>query len=175
MGNMREKLYIRVEMLLFDEARKMNRAYNVDWIARQLGVSGPNLARAYKRETGETLKERLRRANLNNAHHMIYCRPDLSIEKIARHVGYESVSHFTRIFKEHHGETPVGYVRDTYDGVSSPGMIRIFSVSVNFSCGFHPTGRKGNLIIIFERRCTRFRFDCSGDSPNPRQPRIENP
>ena len=72
---------------------------------RLSGYSHTHLARLVKKEYGCTLHEYIFRLRLEEAHRRIVYTGE-KIESISLNVGYDSFSHFNRIFKQHFGITP---------------------------------------------------------------------
>ncbi len=72
---------------------------------RLSGYSHTHLARLVKREFGCTLHEYIFKLRLEEAHRRVVYTGE-HLESIAQNVGYESFSHFNRIFKSYFGITP---------------------------------------------------------------------
>ena len=68
------------------------------------------LCHAFKEVTGLTVKEYLNAIRIKNAKEFLIATKD-PITKIAQSVGYESVTHFDRVFKEYIGVSPLQYRR----------------------------------------------------------------
>ena len=77
----------------------------VDGLARQLGLTPRTLARRFKAATGETVIEYVQRLRVALARELLE-RERLSVETVARRVGYEDVAFFRRLFRKHTGSTP---------------------------------------------------------------------
>lgn len=69
-------------------------------------VSRGHLARTFRRETGMTLHEYLAEERISEAKRLIATQRDMSITVIALQVGFQSLSHFCRTFRQHVGCTP---------------------------------------------------------------------
>lgn len=72
---------------------------------RVSGYSHTHLARLVKNELGCTLHQYVFRLRLEDAYRRVVFTSD-SFESISASVGYESFSHFCKIFKKHFGVTP---------------------------------------------------------------------
>jgi transcriptional regulator GlxA family with amidase domain len=74
-------------------------------LARECGVAPHHPSRRVRRETGATLQRHLRRPRVERA-----CDPlaggRTNVTKIALEVGYQSLSHFAKAFREELGRTP---------------------------------------------------------------------
>lgn len=72
----------------------------VGWIARELGVSMPNLSRAFKREHGKTLQKFLFQQRIIKSVILLLENPNLSIKEVAKIIDYSSSSYFIKVFKK---------------------------------------------------------------------------
>lgn len=72
------------------------------------GFSPPVMVEYFKRYTGKTVVAYLRDMKCNRAGVMLR-NTSLSTLEISTHLGYDSLSHFNRIFKDFYGMTPVAY------------------------------------------------------------------
>jgi Response regulator containing CheY-like receiver domain and AraC-type DNA-binding domain len=79
-----------------------------DAIAAEVGASPDHLSRLMKRETGLSVSEYLVRERLEMAKRLV-AETDLPIGDIASRSGYSSFSHFSRIFRESTGLSPIDY------------------------------------------------------------------
>ena len=79
-------------------------------IARAAGVSRSHLCRVFKRVTGLYLKQFLTQCRLQVAKELLE-EPGVTIDQVARRVGYRGASHFDRVFRQWEGRTPSGYRR----------------------------------------------------------------
>lgn len=75
-------------------------------IANDIGVSTPNLSRAFKREEGCTLQKYLTNTKMRAAFSVILCNPHRTVKEMAGRLGYESTSRFIRVFTNEYGFTP---------------------------------------------------------------------
>lgn len=76
------------------------------------GVSPSQLNRLFRRYVGTSPQKHLTATRLQRAFHLLLTT-ESTIAFIARSVGFESLSHFTRLFHAHFGETPARY-RDSH-------------------------------------------------------------
>jgi AraC family cel operon transcriptional repressor len=70
-----------------------------------------HLCKSFKRYFGETPTSFLNRLRLRRAVRLLK-EPDAKITSVATELGFESLSHFHRLFKRHYGLTPAQYRRD---------------------------------------------------------------
>jgi transcriptional regulator GlxA family with amidase domain len=94
---------VKLAMLLMDEA--VHRKCNIGRIARRVGVSPRQLERLFKLELGETPIRSFQRIKLDKAK-MFLEHTDETILRIATELGYESQTHFSRMFRKLHGLNP---------------------------------------------------------------------
>lgn len=83
-----------------------NADYNVETMAQDLCMSRMNLYRKVKALTGLTPSALLREVRLKTAAQLLTSRPDVSINDVARRVGFTSSSYFAKSFKEQFGVLP---------------------------------------------------------------------
>lgn len=97
---------IMLEVLNYIEQDYSNAALEV--LANQLNLQGYSLSKMIKQQIGKNFKELLQQKRIDEAKKQLrYSR--LSIEEIAKDVGYQNVSYFYRLFKSIVGCTPSYY------------------------------------------------------------------
>lgn len=74
-------------------------------VAEQFGVTGCHLVRTFRRQYGVTPMRYLRQLRMNRAKALLD-RPEWNITEVGRQVGYPTVQHFSRAFKEVTGLSP---------------------------------------------------------------------
>lgn len=74
-------------------------------VARHVGRSPAHTAAVVKAETGQTVVTWVTQARLAVARHLLL-HSDETVDVIGQRVGFESASHFHRVFKRAHGEAP---------------------------------------------------------------------
>lgn len=77
-------------------------------LSQQLAYSEAHLSRHIKKQTGKTVAEWITQAKLTKAQTLLL-ESDLTISQIALQVGYQSESHFFRVFKQAFSMTPRQY------------------------------------------------------------------
>lgn len=81
---------------------------NLSQLAEQTGYAGFYLSRKFKKETGESVSEYIRRARLERASQLLRTTQD-DIQKIAAKLQFCSQSRFSECFKAQFGVTPSAY------------------------------------------------------------------
>lgn len=74
------------------------------------GYSRPQLVRLMKAHTGKTPQQYILELRLSAAWELV-CTSGLSSEEIADKIGYASVSHFNKLFRQRYHETPAALAR----------------------------------------------------------------
>jgi AraC-like DNA-binding protein len=74
-------------------------------IAREVGVSPHHLSRKVGAETGATLQRHLRRLRIERACEALDSKR-MNVTEVALEVGYQSLSHFAKAFREETGRSP---------------------------------------------------------------------
>ncbi|OIK07161.1 hypothetical protein BIV60_27120 [Bacillus sp. MUM 116] len=82
---------------------------NLDRIAGELNLSKYYASHVFKEITGFTVMEYVMGCRLNQAKFLLEMEPNHSLAEVARQSGFESISHFSRFFKEKVGITPTQY------------------------------------------------------------------
>jgi AraC-like DNA-binding protein/mannose-6-phosphate isomerase-like protein (cupin superfamily) len=90
----------------------LNRHYathvSLDSVGRAVGMSRNFLCSEFKREAGKTIGEALTEIRLGRAK-LLLLGGSLSVQEVARAVGYASPEHFSRIFQRHEHTPPSRY------------------------------------------------------------------
>ncbi len=81
-------------------------AYFADYFDKNASL----LSHTFKKETGMTLTDYIRRVRMEEALRLLHTT-DLSISEIAVAVGYTDFSYFSKIFSHFHGQSPSAYRR----------------------------------------------------------------
>ena len=74
-------------------------------VAREVGVSPHHLSRKVSAETGLTLQRHLRRLRIERACEALDSKR-MNVTEVALEVGYQSLSHFAKAFREETGRSP---------------------------------------------------------------------
>lgn len=77
---------------------------NVNEIAKIVSLSTPAFCRYFKKQTNMTFTEFVNNYRINQA--KIFLLKDYSVTEVCFQVGFESLSYFNKLFKQHVGETP---------------------------------------------------------------------
>ncbi|MFT3991888.1 MAG: AraC family transcriptional regulator [Luteolibacter sp.] len=74
-------------------------------LAKEVGVAPHHLSRRVSQETGKTLQRHLRRLRVERACEAL-ASGKMNVTEVALEVGYQSLSHFAKAFREEMGVTP---------------------------------------------------------------------
>lgn len=77
---------------------------NVNEIAKIVSLSTPAFCRYFKKQTDMTFTDFVNNYRINQAR--IFLLKESSITEVCFQVGFESISYFNKLFKQHVGETP---------------------------------------------------------------------
>ncbi|MGC5744309.1 AraC family transcriptional regulator [Chryseobacterium sp. NFX27] len=77
---------------------------NVNEIAKIVSLSTPAFCRYFKKQTNMTFTDFVNNYRINQA--KIFLLKDYSVTEVCFQVGFESLSYFNKLFKQHTGETP---------------------------------------------------------------------
>ncbi len=79
-------------------------------VARRVGLSHTKLNQSFRELFGTTVFGYLRELRLNRAKTLLD-NGTMNVTEVAYEVGYSSLSHFAKSFKDHHGISPGAYMR----------------------------------------------------------------
>ncbi|CAM4222569.1 AraC family transcriptional regulator [Paenibacillus alkaliterrae] len=82
---------------------------SLDQMAADLNLSKYYASHIFKEVTGFTVMEYVMGCRLNQVKYLLEMEPDQSLTDVSRAAGFESVSHFSRYFKDKMGITPSRY------------------------------------------------------------------
>jgi len=88
-------------------------------LARQVGCTADHLSRCFRRETGVSLIDYLRKERLSRACDLLQV-PDLNISEIAWACGFNSLNYFVRSFRQCLGKSPGKYRRSLASNTNPP-------------------------------------------------------
>jgi AraC-like DNA-binding protein len=88
---------------------------NVNQIAEIVSLSTPAFCRYFKKQTNMTFTDFVNNYRINQA--KIFLLKDSSITEICFQVGFESLSYFNKLFKQHVGEKPSEFRKRHLDKV----------------------------------------------------------
>jgi AraC-like DNA-binding protein len=80
-------------------------------LARSVGISHPKLNSCFRKAYGVTIFEYLREVRLNKARSLLESGR-MNVTEAAFEVGYSSLSHFSKAFREHFGVSPCKFNRE---------------------------------------------------------------
>jgi AraC-like DNA-binding protein len=86
-------------------AANLDQALDLGALAKEVGSSPHHLSRKVSAETGLTLQRHLRRLRIGKACEELHSKR-MNVTEVALEVGYQSLSHFAKAFREETGRTP---------------------------------------------------------------------
>lgn len=96
----------RIERIIQYIEEKMHEKINLEEIAKDNHMSAPALTQLFKHHTGMTPLSFIKTRKMQRASFYLQ---EHSVTQVAMMVGFESLSHFIRVFRETYGETPKQY------------------------------------------------------------------
>lgn len=81
----------------------------LDYLSKKLNLSKSYVSHVFKEMTGYTIMEYVMTCRLIQVKYLLEMEPDKALKDISYDCGFESVSHFSRFFKEKVGMTPREY------------------------------------------------------------------
>jgi AraC-like DNA-binding protein/ligand-binding sensor protein len=105
-------------------------------ITRTLNVSAFHFCRTFKQTTGLTFGEYLRRVRIEKAKVLLH-KNELRISEIAYEVGFQSITHFNRIFRKVVGQSPTEFRSRlaTFQAGDFDAGASTFDLNPNFEIG----------------------------------------
>lgn len=88
--------------------KNFRRDLSLQQAAEALAVSPSHLSRRFRQETGFTFTEYLNKLRLEEAARLLLDR-SLSVTEVCYQVGFQSLSHFQRLFRDFYGKSPSAY------------------------------------------------------------------
>jgi len=85
---------------------------SLERISGELNLSKYYASHVFKEVTGFTVMEYVMGCRLNQVKYLLEMEPNLTLTEISQSVGFESVAHFSRYFKEKMGKTPSQYRKE---------------------------------------------------------------
>lgn len=110
--------YVLVDEMLLSEKVKLYIANNfmnelsMQMIADEFYVTKEHLMRTFKKETGSTVNELIKKSRLDEAEDLL-CHSHLSVTDIAIMTGFNSVQYFSTVFREIYNMTPTDYQKQS--------------------------------------------------------------
>ncbi|AZB01863.1 AraC family transcriptional regulator [Chryseobacterium joostei] len=103
---------------------------NVNEIAKIVSLSTPAFCRYFKKQTNMTFTDFVNNYRINQA--KIYLLKDYSVTEVCFQVGFESLSYFNKLFKQHTSETPSEFKKKHFKPIEING--RIGTITRDSSC-----------------------------------------
>lgn len=91
-------------------ANNLDKKITLDLLASELYISKQALISQFQKNFGTSPIYFVNRVKMNFAHSMLLY-PEFSIERISKYCGFNSLSYFSKVFKDVFGETPSQYRR----------------------------------------------------------------
>ena len=98
---------------------------NVNDIAKIVGLSTPAFCRYFKKQTNMTFTDFVNNYRINQA--KIFLLKDYSVTEVCFQVGFESLSYFNRLFKQHTHETPSEFKKKHFRPIEINGRIGVMT------------------------------------------------
>ena len=80
---------------------------HISLLADKLCLSERQLHRKIAALTGDSPASFIQRVRMEHARHMLSSNPELTVEMVAEHCGFDSYSTFCHIFKKHYKHIPL--------------------------------------------------------------------
>ncbi|KPE49276.1 AraC family transcriptional regulator [Chryseobacterium indologenes] len=94
---------------------------NVNEIAAIVSLSTPAFCRYFKKQTNMTFTDFVNNYRINQA--KIFLLKDYSVTEVCFQVGFESLSYFNKLFKQHTGDTPSEFRKKHFRAIEINGRI----------------------------------------------------
>ncbi len=98
---------------------------NVNDIAKIVGLSTPAFCRYFKKQTNMTFTDFVNNYRINQA--KIFLLKDYSVTEVCFQVGFESLSYFNKLFKQHTEETPSEFKKKHFRPIEINGRIGVIT------------------------------------------------
>ena len=96
---------MRVRKVLGILQRDFHKHITVTDLASQVGLSSSRLQHLFRRTTGRTMKQELKKIRLQQGLRLLKLR-QLSVKQVCFRIGYCCSQDFSRDFKRYHGHSP---------------------------------------------------------------------
>ena len=97
-----------MKVFIVEDAGHCGDPVDLDEIARAMHVSTFYFCKMFKKATGLTFTDYLGRVRVEKAKNLLL-NPHLRVSEIAYTVGFQSLTHFNRIFRKITGEAPTAF------------------------------------------------------------------
>lgn len=98
---------------------------NVNEIAKIVSLSTPAFCRYFKKQTNMTFTDFVNNYRINQA--KIFLLKDYSVTEVCFQVGFESLSYFNKLFKQHTSETPSEFKKKHFRPIEINGRIGVIT------------------------------------------------
>ena len=100
-----DKIYFEIQNYI---ETHLEEDLSLETIANQFYINKYHLSHCFREIAGHTFKQHIVLARISQAKHMLLTS-NLQIFQISEQVGFQSASHFIRIFKKYEGISPLQY------------------------------------------------------------------
>ncbi len=94
------------------ESNIANEQFGIDILSREIGMSRPNLNRKFRALINQSTNQFIQSVRLQRAADLLSQNAG-TVAEIAFQTGFGSTAYFVKCFKDHFGETPGNYLKDT--------------------------------------------------------------
>ena len=106
---------------------RFREAWTLSTLGEEVGLSRGRLAALFSREAGSSMHKFLTKVRVRNAEALL-ARSDLPVGDIALDCGFATIQHFSRVFKEVRGQTPIEFRRRSLSsdppGISADARVK---------------------------------------------------
>lgn len=95
---------------------------SLDSLAERLGLSAAHASRVFKEAIGRNFAPYVAELRMERARALAASRPELTVEELARAVGYADPAYFSKLFREHAGMSPREWSRAAREGRAACGV-----------------------------------------------------
>src|ERR1700758_1049885 len=88
--------------------KNQGEALSLGQVAKAVNASTFSFCKMFKKATGLNFTDYVSRTRIEKAKNLLL-NPNLRVSEIAYEVGFQSVTHFTRVFKRVMGQSPTDY------------------------------------------------------------------
>jgi AraC-like DNA-binding protein len=97
----------------------------LDWLEKRVFMSKHHLSRIFRELTGTTIIDYLYKYRINQAKILFLLNREAAVTDVCREVGFQNISHFSRLFKKFVGLTPEQYRRKVQPFLLEPFALHL--------------------------------------------------
>lgn len=95
------------------QAHLSERGFNLFLLATKLNMSERHLSRNLREMTGTSAGKFIRNIRLDHAKKLLESKSHMTVQEVAKAVGFEKTSYFSQIYAEQFGKRPSEYFNNT--------------------------------------------------------------